>query len=372
MTEEEPEEGDTFGELMPPEDRLWRHPSEVATPAAVTASGFRQTLGVAAVSALGGGLIVAGLWLTLGSINTASVSPTTLERIQVQPIAAPSPTDAEWATVVGASAADAVASVEIEIDGEQYTIAAIGYRRDGLLITSAAAVAGAETLTVLSNDGRRLSASIVGADPTTDTAVLQVDAEIEVAVLGPDHDGPVGQRLAVVGPARHTAETHIATAAMRVEGEGDVVHGLIGLAPSEVVEPGAAIVDETGAVVGFLNGLRDRGDPTATPIGAARRVAVTLADGLAVEHAWLGIEGADRAHDEMGQVATVTRVDREGPADIGGLEVDDIVVGVGGADISSMDELIAQLRRYGPGDEIRLDYMRDGDRWWCQVVLGTL
>ncbi len=371
MTEEEPED-QTFGELLPAEDRLWRHPSEVAPPigAAEAGSGFRQTLGVAAISALGGALIVAGLWLTLGSINTASVEPTV--------IAAARAADGERAATVGGGAADAVVAVELETDGARSVVAAVGYNHRGFFLTSASGVAGADELTVVLADGTRLPATVRGTDPVTDTAVLRVNRQIPIAVLAPAHVGLEGHRVAVVGPDGRVAESSIAVAATRVTGDENAsggdgsVYGLMGLAPSSVVEPGAAVVDETGAVVGFLNGLDRDGDPTATPIGAARRVARALATGRPAEHAWLGIEGTDRTIDDLGAVAVVTEVEPEGPAAVGGLEVDDIVVGVGRTDIASMDELIAELRRHGPGDKIRIDYLRDGQRWWCRVVLGEL
>ncbi len=373
VTEEEPEDH-TFGELLPAEDRLWRHPSEIAPATGTTdrSSGFRQTLGVAAMSALGGGLIVAGLWLTLGSINTASVEPTV--------IANPGLADPEWADTVGGGAAEAVAAVELERDGVTTVVAAVGYNHRGFLLTSASGVAGADHVTVVLADGRRLPGTVRGSDPVTDTAVLRVNRQIPIAVLGLDHVASEGTRVAVVGPHGHVSESWIATAAVRVTpddvatGDDDDhrVYGLMGLAASAVAEPGAVVVDETGAVVGFLNGLDRDGNPTATPIGAARRVAAALATGRTPEHAWLGIQGADHTSEEMGDVALVRSVHPGGPAAVAGLEVDDLVVGVGRTDIASMDELIAELRRHGPGDKLRIDYVRDGERWWCQVVLGQL
>ena len=108
--DDEPESHDDTRPLPSPDDRLWRHPAEVAAEArakqAAAAATVVQPRGttsfaVAAVAALGGGLLVAGLWLAIGSTDTPPVGSTAGDSPGPDAIMAPAepPTPVESATV---------------------------------------------------------------------------------------------------------------------------------------------------------------------------------------------------------------------------------------------------------------------------------
>jgi S1-C subfamily serine protease len=131
----------------------------------------------------------------------------------------------------------------------------------------------------------------------------------------------------------------------------------------------------------------------AVPINTAKDVASQIIDGGSVQHAYLGIEGADLTPEiadalnlPVDQGALVQKVTPNGPADdaglqgggnatvsIGGAKVragGDVITAVDGQSISGMDDLISAVNEKDPGDTVTLDVLRDGSKTQVDVKLG--
>ena len=131
----------------------------------------------------------------------------------------------------------------------------------------------------------------------------------------------------------------------------------------------------------------------AVPINTAKQVASQIIDNGQVEHAYLGIEGAD-LNAQLAQVlnldvdegALVQKVTSGGPADKAGLEGGDatvtedgqqvraggdVITAIDGQPVSGMEDLISVINGKDPGDTVTLDVIRDGDKKQIDVDLGN-
>jgi S1-C subfamily serine protease len=104
--------------------------------------------------------------------------------------------------------------------------------------------------------------------------------------------------------------------------------------------------------------------PTAV-VSAGATAVVTTAFPLPTARAWLGIAGSD-----VGGVATVGEVKPDSPAAAAGLLVDDQVLAVDRDPVEGMQDLVAAIGRYAPGDQCILTLRRDGQAVDVTVVLG--
>ena len=379
-----------FRPPLPPEDRIWRHPSEVAAAGAGAAAGQvprwrrqnTQLVGVAALSALIGATLSLGVVAALGGFDRETQF---IERqTAVQPITG-DPSRNDTVAAITDRTAPAVVSVRVDRDGTTTAGSAVVYRSDGHLLTNAHLVDGAGTILVYLHDGRSSEATVVGTDPLTDVAVLRVDAaDLDPAPMGSADSLRVGDTAIAIGCAGDggwsaSVATGLVSAIdrrMRTS-DGRTLHGMI-LLDTRLSTPaaGGPLVDRHGAVVGLTNSEPEEAAPAmATPVDLVRHVADQLIAHGRARHVWLGVEGEDLdTGDAMAMGvdggAAVSRVLDDSPAAVAGLAPGDIVVSVGDRDVHSMSELIRILRTHQPDDAIRLTVRRGDDVLRLSVVLA--
>ena len=372
-----------FRPPLPPEDRLWRHPSEVGD-----AGGRGGRLGSPWVVGTASALVGAGAALAVtalfGGLGTQVVERDVVERVSVPasvtlPVRGPDPPSVGDVT---ADTAPGIAGLEL-VGGEVGTASAVVLRDQGYLLTSAEVLREVEEVDVRLADGREFDAEVLGLDELTDVAVLRAEADdLPTAVLGSAEDVVVGEQTLVVGapagPDGHQVTNGIVSSVSRTVHRGDraPLYDMIQTdAPTPSAAIGGALLDHTGAVVGITSPAGgDSGLTSATPIDLARRVADDIIRTGGARHVWLGISGDDLAAAEAEDLgvaggAVVRRVTGESPADEAGLRPDDVILSVEGTAIESMDRLVIALRNHRPGETIRVGYMRDGQPESCQPVL---
>jgi S1-C subfamily serine protease len=378
-----------FRPPLPPEDRIWRHPSEVAA-SGVGASSPRtprwrrqrtQLAAVGAMSALIGATSSLGIVAALGGFDTDTQ---VVERqTAVQPVTQLG-SDGTTVAAVTDRTAPAVASIRVDRDGTVASGSAVVYRSDGHLVTNAHLVAGATAIVVHLHDERSLPAKVVGTDPVTDLAVLRVDADdLDPAPFGRTPVA-VGDTTIAIGctgegpwaPAVTTGVVSALDHRMRTA-DGRTMHGMILVdATLAVATAGGPLLDAHGAVVGITNRPPEGMEiGTATPVELVRHVADQLIERGEARHVWLGVEGEDvEAEDAVAMGlpggAVVRRVVRDSPAAGVGLEPGDVVVALDDRTIASMSSLISVLRTLDPGDEVVLVVRRSDRRLELTVVLG--
>lgn len=374
-----------FRPPLPPDDRIWRHPSEVAaatprTPMPERNRSGGRMVGLVLVSALIGATLSLGIVAALGGFDDRT---RVVERqVAVQPIT-DLDDDAASVAAIATRTAPAVAAVRVERDGDAVAGSAVAYRSDGHLLTSGQLVAGASSIHVLLQEGPARLARIIGTDPLTDVAVLHVDGPaLDPAAIGTATTLQAGDDTVAMGatedggwaPAVATGVVSALDRRMRT-GDGGLLHDMIVIDTALEPRAGAALLDAHGAVVGLTSGA-----PSGTRFGAAipidlvRRVADQLIEHGRARHVWLGIEGGDvdaEAARTMGVAggAAVTMVVAGGPAAEAGLVDGDVVVAVDGTAVQSMSDLIAALRPHMPGDVVALSVHRGGEVVVVEVTL---
>jgi serine protease Do len=250
---------------------------------------------------------------------------------------------------------------------------------DGFMLTSAHVVAGTSARVSASFiDGSDVAASVVGADPLSDLAVLRLDSPAAPAAeLGDAAALRVGQLVVAIGnphgyagsvtagvvsalgrslPARSGATTRIID---------DVIQTDAALNPGN---SGGALVDGHGRVVGINTAVAGIGLGLAVPINATTRriVSALMRDGR-VRRAWIGIAGGarplpPRASASVGRdrAIEVVEVIDGSPAARAGLRAEDLIVEVDGVPVRGVDDLLRLMTEERIGVECTIEVVRDG------------
>lgn len=277
---------------------------------------------------------------------------------------------------------------------------------DGHILTNAHVVEGANEIQVeIGDEGQSRSAELVGMDPSSDVALLDVDEDDDLTKLqmGESRKVDVGDPVVAIGNPFGLDRT--VTAGI-VSAKARQIQAPNGFSISDVLQTDAAVnpgnsggplLDGSGRVIGInsqiaSNGGGNEGVAFAVPIETAQDVAdQLLADGE-VKRAYLGISGGDitaqaaEALDlPVDRGALVSEVYDGGPADEAGLEgssgerqVDgqtvpdggDIITELDGEPIEGMEDVISEVNTRSPGDEITFTVLRDGDERQITVTLG--
>ena len=263
-------------------------------------------------------------------------------------------------------------------------------RDDGHVLTSAHLVAGGGPIVVVLHDQRELNARLVGADAETDAAVVKVDGDgFPVATLGSTSGLRVGEPALALASAFDPSAGITVTSGVvsalhrraRSRSGSAVLADLVQVdAPVAPGSAGGALVDAEGNVVGLVAAVAadepgSEGMSFATPIERARTAAERLMSGGRTGEGWLGIQGDDldgvtAQALRLDGGARVAEVITGSPAQTGGLAAQDVIVGIDGQVVTSMRQLVAELRRRGPGDRVSLGVVRAGERLTLSLVLA--
>ena len=382
-----------FDPPLPPDDRLWRHPSEIMSeghspgrpPASPSAVSRRAgTWSVAVVATLVGAALSTTVMAVTGALSE-DVERAVVEKVAVTPIVSSPLVSGERGVVaVAQRLGPTVARLVLTRPGGVSIGSAVIFRDNGLLLTSARLVAGATAIDVVLADGRHFEGRLVGIDLSTDVAVVEIDADhLPVAILGSSDNLEVGSPTVVLGSALVDGQAPAVSSGVissidrRVDDDGDSLHGMIQSdAPAEVGGAGGPLADANGAVIGIVAPMRSADRYCfATPIDLARRVAGQLIAVGYATHGWLGIEGADLT-PEQAQGMTVEGgvrirgVQDGSPASTSGLAVRDVITDVGGETVHSASALVVAVRKHQPGDRLTVGYWRDDQHHELVVILG--
>jgi len=280
---------------------------------------------------------------------------------------------------------------------------------EGRIVTNHHVIDGASRITVIFSDRTEMDAKLLGSDPDSDLAVLQIDVSDAPAQPVPLADSDavkVGQMAAAIGNPfgqEFTITTGIISAVGRTIRSGNGAFSVPKViqtdAPINPGNSGGPLLDRQGRVVGVNTQIISRSGSSAgigfaVPINAAKRVIPVLIDKGSYEYAWLGISGSTLSPDVAGLMdlpedakgILVIAASEDGPAEqadlpgsdrtvesegidypVGG----DVIVSINDFPTNEMDELISYLIDLTrPGDEVTLEVVRDGERQSINVTLG--
>ncbi len=383
------------GPPLPPDDRLWRHPSELrehgpggARPITAAPAPRPITWSVAVVAGLCGAALSTGVIALTGSLSPRVVERAVVEKVAVSPVVS-SPMLRGERGVVAVAERLSPAIVRLDVDGSNGPATGSGvlYRDDGLLLTSAHVVAGTDIIEVVLTDGRTFEGELVGSDPLTDVALVRIEGDhLPVAVLGTAEGLEVGAPTFAIGsPLGFEGGPSVTTGVIsavqrRIEAAGgEALHGMIQTdAPIAPGSSGGALVDASGAVIGITTAVAS--EPSgrfgfATPIDLARRVADHLLATGHMVHGWLGVEGTDLTSEQASSMgvpggAVVRAVTTGSPAEAAGLAEGDVITEVDGHEVRSISGVVVQLRRKDPGEQLTVGYWRGGAHAEATVTVG--
>ncbi|HEY9758654.1 MAG TPA: trypsin-like peptidase domain-containing protein [Oculatellaceae cyanobacterium] len=244
---------------------------------------------------------------------------------------------------------------------------------DGYIFTNSHVVEGAEDISVILSDGRRIGARKIGQDPHTDLAVLQIWAPNLVhAKLGDSQKLRRGQLVIAIGNPygfQSTVTAGVVSAlgrSMRSQ-SGRLIDNVIQTdAALNPGNSGGPLVNSAGEVVGVNTAviLPAQGICLAVPINTAKSVAVSLMKHGYVRRGWLGVgvqnipvnRRLNRYHDIKNEsAALIISVEANSPAAKAGLQVGDAIIAVEGMIVEDADDLHrALLRADGSASEIHV------------------
>lgn len=343
---------------------------------------------VAAVVAAG--VSVPATWLASSGSDEPAVGDAGSGSVAAQ--TAGSDTGAPTATSipeVADAVSPSVAYVEVAGARQQGSASAVIIDAEGHVLTNAHVVEGARELTVTLPNGATPEATLVGADTTSDLAVLEIDAS-GLPTLPVDSDVEVGEPVIAVGSPfglEGSVTSGILSGTDRTLTGGPGQTPLTGMLQTDAaINPGnsgGALVDADGELIGINTAIysatgTSSGVGFAIPADTAMDVAEQLIEDGTVSHARLGIRGgdvtphvADAYGLETDEGALVVEVLSGSAAAEAGLQPGDAIVALDGEPVASMAELAARVRARDPGDEVTLTVNRDGERLELSAALGS-
>ncbi len=246
----------------------------------------------------------------------------------------------------------------------------------GFILTNEHVVAGASAIKVSLVDEQEYPAELVGSDPDSDLAVLQIKADRELPALqmGDSSDLMIGETVIAIGNPfglTHTVTTGVVSAVNRsVRTDNRVFHNFIQTDAS--INPGNSggpLLNINGSLIGINSAIYDRAEGIgfAIPINKAKRIIRDLISFGEVQTAWLGLSLqtldarlAQHFQSPFDGGAVITDVDPDGPAARTDLARGDVVARLDRTKVLSVDDYEDLLRGYTAGEKISLTVYRQG------------
>jgi serine protease Do len=258
---------------------------------------------------------------------------------------------------------------------------------DGIVLTNAHVVDGAKVVTVKLSNHREYKAKVLGADASSDIAVLKIDArDLPTVQLGDSGQLNVGDYVLAIGQPfglEETATAGIVSAKGRsLPGDGYVPF----IQTDAAVNPGNSggpLFDANGNVVGitsqiYTNSGGYQGVSFAIPINLAVQVKDQIVKTGKVSHARLGVEVqtldqslADSFKMKAPNGALVAKVEPDSAAAQAGLKAGDVILEFNGNPIVDAGQLSARVGAAAPGDKASLKVWRDGKATTLNVTIGS-
>ena len=260
---------------------------------------------------------------------------------------------------------------------------------DGYIVTNNHVVDGGTDIEVTLEDRREFEAELIGRDPSTDLALVKIDAEgLPFARFGDSDSLLIGEWVLAVGnpfDLQSTVTAGIVSAKGRAIDILDDRYSIESFIQTDAaVNPGnsgGALVSTRGELMGINTAIitrsgRYEGYSFAVPSSLAAKVVDDLREFGAVQRALLGIELEDvsSAYAEEAGLASadgvlVRHVTPNSGADDAGLDAGDVIVRIEDAFIKDVPALKETIGRFRPGTTVRLSYLRDGRLSTVRVVL---
>ncbi|MDJ0681258.1 MAG: HhoA/HhoB/HtrA family serine endopeptidase [Xenococcaceae cyanobacterium MO_167.B52] len=266
---------------------------------------------------------------------------------------------------------------------------------DGLILTNAHVIDGADQVTVTLKDGRTLEGEVLGEDKLTDIAVVKIESESLPTITFADSDAlQIGEWAIAIGNPLgldNTVTTGIISATHRNSSEIGVGDKRLEFIQTDAaINPGNSggpLLNSRGEVIGINTAIirNAQGLGFAIPINTARDIAEQLIAKGKVDHAFLGIRMVSLTPEikqELKARRNIDLADTEGvlivevvpdsPAAKAGLRGGDVIVAIADKNISAANQLQEIVAKTAPGDKLSLELLRDNRDIEMTVEVGVL
>ena len=260
---------------------------------------------------------------------------------------------------------------------------------DGYIVTNNHVVEGADEVEVTFNNKVKKTATIIGTDPTTDLALIKVDAsDLEYLTFGDSDNVRIGEWVLAVGNPFNLTSTvtaGIVSAKARnlsILGEGTEVESFI--QTDAAVNPGnsgGALVNTKGELVGINAAIASHtgsyeGYSFAIPSNIVRKVVDDLLLYGETQRGYLGIRYAELTEElaekeglENIEGVYVAEVTEGGAAKLAGLRNGDVITAINGKKVNTGTQMIESIRQYRPGDKLDVEVNRGGHHQHYELTL---
>ncbi len=260
---------------------------------------------------------------------------------------------------------------------------------DGYIVTNNHVVEGADKITVTFNDKRKMEAKVIGTAPSTDLALIKVDAkDLPYLTYGNSDDLRVGEWVLAVGNPFNLTSTvtaGIVSAKARninILGDRSSIESFIQTdAAVNRGNSGGALVNTKGELVGINAAIASHtgvyeGYSFAIPVNIVKKVVDDLMKYGEIQRAYLGVQirdiDADFANQiglpEMEGVYVAGVIDGSGASDAG-IKEGDVIIKINNTPINTISELTGTVGQYSPGDVVDVMIHRNGKEKTFKVTL---
>ena len=265
---------------------------------------------------------------------------------------------------------------------------------NGYIVTNNHVIDKADKIEVVMDDKRRMTATLVGTDPTTDIALLKVDAEkLPTVRYGNSDDLQIGEWVLAVGNPMNLTST-VTAGIVSAKGRNiDILRRGNDMAIESFIQTdaavnpgnsGGALVNLNGDLVGINTAIASQtgsfaGYSFAVPSAIVSKVVDDLLKYGEVQRALLGasIREIDATFAKEQNLKTlngvyINDVTGNSGAKEAGLKGGDVIIAINGVRVAKSSQLLEQIARYRPGDKVKVDYLRAGKESSANVTLKNL
>ncbi len=264
---------------------------------------------------------------------------------------------------------------------------------DGYIVTNNHVVDGADEVTVTLSNKKSFKAKVVGTDPSSDLAVVKIEAKgLPFLLYGNSDDVRIGQWVLAVGYPLNL-ETTVTAGIVSAKGRTLDINARQSNTPIEsfiqtdaAVNPGNSggpLISIDGKLIGINSAIASptgsyAGYSFTIPVNIVKKVVTDLMKYGTPQRAYLGIKYApDNISDEQkkqqgikdGDGVYVSDVPANGAAAQAGIQKGDVITKINGTALTSAADMVGQIATYRPGDKINISYMRDGKEFTVPITL---
>jgi len=256
--------------------------------------------------------------------------------------------------------------------------------KDGYIVTNNHVIQGADRIEVVLNNNKSYPAEVIGTDPSTDLALVKVEAEdLKAISIGNSDDLKLGEWVLAVGNPYNLNSTVTAGIVSAKARSINILQNTNGTPPLEAfiqtdaaVNPGnsgGALVNARGELIGINSAIKSptgsySGYSFAVPVNIMKKVVNDIMEYGSVQRAFIGVAIQNISTDLMEKEDLETmsgvfvgNVAENGAANDAGIEAGDVITAVNGVKVKSVAELQSQIGLYKPGDQVEVDVNRAGN-----------